>query len=86
MGTGTWKAVKDRVTDTVTITDEISALRVRVCVCVFFFLMIRRPPRCTQGRSSAASDVYKGQTWERAAANLLMTWQRACWSIIKKAT
>ena len=28
---------------------------------VFFFLMIRRPPRSTQGRSSAASDVYKRQ-------------------------
>ena len=27
----------------------------------FFFLMIRRPPRSTQGRSSAASDVYKRQ-------------------------
>ena len=29
--------------------------------CVFF-LMIRRPPRSTQSRSSAASDVYKRQT------------------------
>ena len=29
-------------------------------VC-FFFLMIRRPPRSTQSRSSAASDVYKRQ-------------------------
>ena len=27
----------------------------------FFFLMIRRPPRFTEGRSSAASDVYKRQ-------------------------
>ncbi len=26
-----------------------------------FFLMIRRPTRATQSRSSAASDVYKGQ-------------------------
>ena len=26
--------------------------------------MIRRPPRSTQGVSSAASDVYKRQTWE----------------------
>ena len=26
-----------------------------------FFLMIRRPPRSTQSRSSAASDVYKRQ-------------------------
>ena len=28
---------------------------------VFFVLMIRRPPRSTQSRSSAASDVYKRQ-------------------------
>ena len=28
---------------------------------VVFFLMIRRPPRSTQSRSSAASDVYKRQ-------------------------
>ncbi len=26
-----------------------------------FFVMIRRPPRATQSRSSAASGVYKGQ-------------------------
>ena len=32
------------------------------CVSVVvFFLMIRRPPRSTQSRSSAASDVYKRQ-------------------------
>ena len=30
-------------------------------MCVFFFLMIRRPPRSTLDRSSAASDVYKRQ-------------------------
>eukprot|EP00657_Telonema_sp_P-1_P003093 TRINITY_DN17351_c0_g1_i1.p1 TRINITY_DN17351_c0_g1~~TRINITY_DN17351_c0_g1_i1.p1 ORF type:complete len:136 (-),score=84.13 TRINITY_DN17351_c0_g1_i1:95-502(-) len=30
---------------------------------VFFFLMIRRPPRSTQSRSSAASDVYKRQLY-----------------------
>eukprot|EP00831_Metopus_contortus_P008277 TRINITY_DN13183_c0_g1_i1.p3 TRINITY_DN13183_c0_g1~~TRINITY_DN13183_c0_g1_i1.p3 ORF type:complete len:111 (-),score=39.69 TRINITY_DN13183_c0_g1_i1:135-467(-) len=30
-------------------------------VMFFFFLMIRRPPRSTQGVSSAASDVYKRQ-------------------------
>eukprot|EP01015_Nassula_variabilis_P031334 TRINITY_DN7055_c0_g1_i1.p1 TRINITY_DN7055_c0_g1~~TRINITY_DN7055_c0_g1_i1.p1 ORF type:complete len:111 (-),score=57.31 TRINITY_DN7055_c0_g1_i1:11-343(-) len=28
---------------------------------MLFFLMIRRPPRSTQSRSSAASDVYKRQ-------------------------
>eukprot|EP00657_Telonema_sp_P-1_P010050 TRINITY_DN4351_c0_g1_i1.p1 TRINITY_DN4351_c0_g1~~TRINITY_DN4351_c0_g1_i1.p1 ORF type:complete len:229 (+),score=99.44 TRINITY_DN4351_c0_g1_i1:83-769(+) len=31
----------------------------------FFFLMIRRPPRSTQSRSSAASDVYKRQELEK---------------------
>ena len=32
------------------------------CTCArFFFLMIRRPPRSTLDRSSAASDVYKRQ-------------------------
>ena len=36
-------------------------------VC-FFFLMIRRPPRSTLDRSSAASDVYK-----RQAANYFRT-------------
>ena len=30
-------------------------------VLFFFFLMLVRPPRSTQGRSSAASDVYKRQ-------------------------
>ena len=29
---------------------------------LYFFLMIRRPPRSTLDRSSAASDVYKRQT------------------------
>mgnify|MGYP003381568358 CR=1 FL=1 len=32
----------------------------------FFFLMIRRPPRSTLDRSSAASDVYKRQVPGRA--------------------
>mgnify|MGYP003381099311 CR=1 FL=1 len=39
-------------------------------VCFFFcfvFLMIRRPPRSTLDRSSAASDVYKRQALERQA-------------------
>ena len=31
------------------------------CFIGFFFLMIRRPPRSTLDRSSAASDVYKRQ-------------------------
>ena len=32
----------------------------------FFFLMIRRPPRSTLDRSSAASDVYKRQHYDCA--------------------
>src|SRR5428012_24241 len=35
---------------------------------VFFVLMIRRPPRSTQSRSSAASDVYKRQRRDRAGS------------------
>ena len=31
---------------------------------LFFFLMIRRPPRSTLDRSSAASDVYKRQSFD----------------------
>ena len=40
---------------------------------LFFFLMIRRPPRSTLDRSSAASDVYKRQFIKvnRSFANLL---------------
>ena len=38
---------------------------------LFFFLMIRRPPRSTQSRSSAASDVYKRQIiYRRSHAEL----------------
>src|SRR5450756_3236943 len=36
-------------------------------VAIFFFLMIRRPPRSTQSRSSAASDVYKRQPLYRVS-------------------
>ena len=32
---------------------------------LFFFLMIRRPPRSTLDRSSAASDVYKRQVFNQ---------------------
>ena len=35
-----------------------------------FFLMIRRPPRSTQGVSSAASDVYKRQQQQPTRNNL----------------
>ena len=38
--------------------ENTSCLRV---FSLFFFLMIRRPPRSTLDRSSAASDVYKRQ-------------------------
>ena len=34
-----------------------------VSLLSFFFLMIRRPPRSTLDRSSAASDVYKRQAY-----------------------
>eukprot|EP00831_Metopus_contortus_P068108 TRINITY_DN60858_c0_g1_i1.p1 TRINITY_DN60858_c0_g1~~TRINITY_DN60858_c0_g1_i1.p1 ORF type:complete len:255 (-),score=60.57 TRINITY_DN60858_c0_g1_i1:85-849(-) len=41
-------------------------LLIQTGVCLFFFfLMIRRPPRSTQGVSSAASDVYKRQYQRR---------------------
>eukprot|EP00831_Metopus_contortus_P052123 TRINITY_DN43764_c0_g1_i2.p2 TRINITY_DN43764_c0_g1~~TRINITY_DN43764_c0_g1_i2.p2 ORF type:complete len:136 (-),score=36.58 TRINITY_DN43764_c0_g1_i2:61-468(-) len=40
---------------------RVCALVARADVVMFFFLMIRRPPRSTQGVSSAASDVYKRQ-------------------------
>eukprot|EP01015_Nassula_variabilis_P004982 TRINITY_DN1354_c0_g1_i4.p1 TRINITY_DN1354_c0_g1~~TRINITY_DN1354_c0_g1_i4.p1 ORF type:complete len:104 (-),score=35.39 TRINITY_DN1354_c0_g1_i4:126-437(-) len=36
---------------------------------LFFFLMIRRPPRSTQSRSSAASDVYKRQVYIYSYSN-----------------
>ena len=37
------------------------------CCLLFVFLMIRRPPRSTQSRSSAASDVYKRQVHQSRA-------------------
>ena len=42
-------------------SDLARMMRWSVCLVVFFFLMIRRPPRSTLDRSSAASDVYKRQ-------------------------
>src|SRR5659263_307323 len=36
--------------------------------------MIRRPPRSTQSRSSAASDVYKRQGQESVLIHRLSTW------------
>eukprot|EP00831_Metopus_contortus_P049298 TRINITY_DN40643_c0_g1_i1.p2 TRINITY_DN40643_c0_g1~~TRINITY_DN40643_c0_g1_i1.p2 ORF type:complete len:127 (+),score=23.36 TRINITY_DN40643_c0_g1_i1:19-399(+) len=37
---------------------------------IVFFLMIRRPPRSTQGVSSAASDVYKRQVHGRGLSDI----------------
>ena len=42
------------------VVDVVGMLAAYTFVDVFF-LMIRRPPRSTQSRSSAASDVYKRQ-------------------------
>ena len=39
--------------------------RTRLYLCFFFFLRLRRPPRSTQSRSSAASDVYKRQAFDQ---------------------
>ena len=39
---------------------------------LLFFLMIRRPPRSTQSRSSAASDVYKRQALAEYSAFVWM--------------
>ena len=41
-------------------------VRERCVTLGFFFLMIRRPPRSTLDRSSAASDVYKRQAAGRS--------------------
>eukprot|EP00831_Metopus_contortus_P011945 TRINITY_DN14791_c0_g2_i3.p2 TRINITY_DN14791_c0_g2~~TRINITY_DN14791_c0_g2_i3.p2 ORF type:complete len:163 (-),score=18.83 TRINITY_DN14791_c0_g2_i3:442-930(-) len=46
--------------------------RVQGYVVHFFFLMIRRPPRSTQGVSSAASDVYKRQDSSSGRAKSLI--------------
>eukprot|EP00831_Metopus_contortus_P072447 TRINITY_DN6610_c0_g1_i1.p3 TRINITY_DN6610_c0_g1~~TRINITY_DN6610_c0_g1_i1.p3 ORF type:complete len:110 (+),score=37.99 TRINITY_DN6610_c0_g1_i1:55-384(+) len=43
----------------------------------FFFQRIRRPPRSTQGVSSAASDVYKRQYQRRVHGDkLTLTWNK----------
>src|SRR5678816_2130229 len=43
------------------------------CLLFIFFLMIRRPPRSTLDRSSAASDVYKRQGVFSIAGLVLMS-------------
>ena len=40
---------------------SVDSVTLPACSYFFFFLMIRRPPRSTLDRSSAASDVYKRQ-------------------------
>ena len=47
---------------------------------IFFFLMIRRPPRSTQSRSSAASDVYKRQDMGYLPEALVNYLVRLSWS------
>ena len=51
------------VVDGVTVGNygRMSGRRYVLAIGLFFFLMLRRPPRSTQSRSSAASDVYKRQ-------------------------
>ena len=44
---------------------------------MFFFLMIRRPPRSTLDRSSAASDVYKRQALSLHGQDTLKTLQHS---------
>ena len=46
-------------------------MRTRYEVYSVFFLMIRRPPRSTLDRSSAASDVYKRQNLHRSLGDIL---------------
>ena len=52
------------------VTDKSAIITFAVPV---FFLMIRRPPRSTLDRSSAASDVYKRQTQKHCQAMTLVS-------------
>ena len=52
-------------------------LHVTLCFYCFLFLMIRRPPRSTLDRSSAASDVYKRQGNVRVARGDTTLWDGA---------
>ena len=51
-------------------TSLFISILARDCI-LFFFLMIRRPPRSTLDRSSAASDVYKRQFIINAICSIL---------------
>ena len=54
----------------------ISSIATPRKVIVVFFLMIRRPPRSTLDRSSAASDVYKRQVQKTMASTFTGTVSR----------
>ena len=55
-------------------------------LCEFFFLMIRRPPRSTLDRSSAASDVYKRQVLGQGPVPLdVLERQMDDWILSEKA-
>ena len=56
--------ISSRYGEIVVVDDYSLVLQFVFC---FFFLMIRRPPRSTLDRSSAASDVYKRQGHRRFA-------------------
>ena len=47
--------------------------------------MIRRPPRSTQGVSSAASDVYKRQLLENSAGELIIDKQKVMQEATERA-
>eukprot|EP00657_Telonema_sp_P-1_P001062 TRINITY_DN12301_c0_g1_i1.p2 TRINITY_DN12301_c0_g1~~TRINITY_DN12301_c0_g1_i1.p2 ORF type:complete len:112 (-),score=51.05 TRINITY_DN12301_c0_g1_i1:131-466(-) len=50
--------------------------------------MIRRPPRSTQSRSSAASDVYKSQSrsCSSSISSMLISWLRRCGTVAEGQT
>ena len=54
-------------------------------VVIVVFLMIRRPPRSTLDRSSAASDVYKRQLMYGSSFWMVTVKPRACSSLAKEA-
>ena len=56
-----------------------------VIASVCFFLMIRRPPRSTLDRSSAASDVYKRQGVNGAGGSLYFNLGDVSEDILKDA-
>ena len=60
------------------LSDFVSVMLMTWTTCyVFFFLMIRQPPRSTLDRASAASDVYKRQSWKRPCPPPLATRSRS---------